>query len=71
MQRIAVIDYGMGNLRSVAKAYEFDVSTPFKELPSRVRKIILYGSGDELVEFGHWRGGARKAERTGGDEPEV
>jgi len=47
-------------LRSVAKHYGFDVSTPFKRLPSKVKEVILHGSGEESVEFGYWRGGSRR-----------
>lgn len=50
-------------LRAVAKAYDFDVAVPFKKLPLKVRRIILHGSGDEVVEFGYWRGGGRKVYR--------
>jgi len=45
-------------LRAVAKHYGFGMETPFAKLGKRYRSIILHGSGDEKVEFGHWRGGA-------------
>lgn len=33
-----------GNIyRNLGKIYDFDVETPWKELPERVRKILLYG----------------------------
>ncbi len=38
-------------IRSLAKHYDFDVETPFQELPERVRQIILYGSGREIIAF--------------------
>ena len=44
-------------LRSLAKHYEFSLSTPFEGLDERIQKILLYGSGEEKVQFGHWRGG--------------
>ena len=44
-------------LRTVAKHYEFSVETPYKDLSSRIRKILMYGSGDEEIEFNYWRGG--------------
>ncbi|OIP64386.1 MAG: excinuclease ABC subunit UvrA [Nitrospirae bacterium CG_4_9_14_3_um_filter_53_35] len=36
---------------SLARHYGFDVNTPFKDLPERVRHAILYGSGDEEISF--------------------
>ncbi len=38
-------------LEALAKAYDFDIRTPFKKLPARVRDIILSGSGKDKVEF--------------------
>jgi excinuclease ABC subunit A len=45
-------------LKALAKHYEFDIATPFKDLSPKIRKILFEGSGGEEVEFGHWRGGA-------------
>ena len=45
-------------LRSLAAHYGFDLSTPWKDLPARIRRIVLEGSGDEEIELGLWRGGA-------------
>jgi excinuclease ABC subunit A len=38
-------------IQSLAKHYRFDVDTPFEDLPKKVRDIVLYGSGDEIIEF--------------------
>jgi len=38
-------------LEALAKAYDFDIRTPFNKLAPRVQKIILSGSGREKVEF--------------------
>jgi excinuclease ABC subunit A len=38
-------------LEALAKAYDFDIRTPFKKLPDKARNIILKGSGKEKVEF--------------------
>ncbi len=38
-------------IQALAKHYDFDVDTPFEELPQRIRDIVLYGSGDEIIEF--------------------
>jgi len=45
-------------LRSAARHYGFSLEIPFKDLTPKTRKILLYGSGDEELEFGYWRGGA-------------
>jgi len=38
-------------LNALSKHYEFDLDMPFADLPKRIRGIILYGSGDERIEF--------------------
>jgi excinuclease ABC subunit A len=38
-------------LDALAKAYSFDIRTPYKELPDHVRDVILNGSGGEKIEF--------------------
>jgi len=38
-------------IQALAKHYHFDVDTPFDELPQKIRDIVLYGSGDEIIEF--------------------
>jgi len=38
-------------LEALAKAYKFDITTPFKELPPKAQEVILYGSRGEQVEF--------------------
>ena len=38
-------------ISSLADHYGFDVDTPFDELPAKVRKVILFGSGKETIEF--------------------
>jgi excinuclease ABC subunit A len=38
-------------LDALAKAYTFDIRTPFKELPEAVRDVILNGSKGEKIEF--------------------
>jgi excinuclease ABC subunit A len=38
-------------IQALAKHYGFDVDTPFEELPGKIRNIVLYGSGDEIIEF--------------------
>ena len=38
-------------LQTLAEHYNFVLDKPFKELSDEVRQIILYGSGDEEIEF--------------------
>jgi excinuclease ABC subunit A len=46
-------------LTSLSRHYDFDMDTPFHELPESLRNIILYGSGNEQIEFSYFndRGG--------------
>jgi excinuclease ABC subunit A len=43
-------------VRSLAAHYKFDVETPFEKLPAKTRKAILFGSGDEEIEFAYFDG---------------
>ena len=38
-------------LESVARHVGFDIETPFEHLPPRAQQVLLYGSGDEAIEF--------------------
>ena len=38
-------------VRSLAAHYGFDIDTPFRDLPPRVREVILNGSGAEAIRF--------------------
>jgi excinuclease ABC subunit A len=38
-------------LDSLARHYDFSLLAPFKRLPTKVKDIILYGSGQEEIEF--------------------
>ncbi len=38
-------------MKGLADHYHFDLDTPFNKLPATVRRIILYGSGDEKIRF--------------------
>jgi len=40
-------------LQSLAAFYEFDVDTPFEELPEKIRTIILFGSGKQAIPFAY------------------
>jgi excinuclease ABC subunit A len=43
-------------VRSLAEHYRFDVETPFEQLPAKIRKAILFGSGNEAIEFAYFDG---------------
>jgi len=38
-------------LDSLAQHYRIDIYTPFRELPERVQHALLYGSGEEKIQF--------------------
>ncbi len=38
-------------VKSLARHYGFEVDKPFQELPERIRKLILHGSGGEAIDF--------------------
>ena len=38
-------------IEGLAKHYRFDLDTAFADLPEPVRKVILFGSGDESIAF--------------------
>ncbi|HHH36742.1 MAG TPA: excinuclease ABC subunit UvrA [Gammaproteobacteria bacterium] len=42
-------------IAALAAHYGFDVETPYRELPEEIRRVILYGSGEEIIEF-HYQG---------------
>ncbi len=46
-------------LDALSAHYGFDVNTPFNKLPEKIRKVLLYGSGDEPIKFYHDRGNKR------------
>jgi excinuclease ABC subunit A len=40
-------------LESLAKHYKFDLEKPFEQLPEKIRRVVLYGNGDELITFSY------------------
>jgi excinuclease ABC subunit A len=40
-------------LQSLAAFYEFDIDEAFEDLPEKVRKILLYGSGKQTIPFSY------------------
>jgi len=49
-------------IQCLADHYRFDIEQPFQELPKALRKKVLFGSGDEVIEFRYLdgRGGTMK-----------
>ena len=41
-------------LTSLANHYDFDMDMPFMELPETTQQLILYGSGEEAIEFSYF-----------------
>ena len=46
-------------LDALSTHYGFDVNTPFNKLPEKIKKVLLYGSGDDPIKFYHDRGNKR------------
>ncbi|HMK35195.1 MAG TPA: excinuclease ABC subunit UvrA [Desulfomonilaceae bacterium] len=44
---------------ALSKHYGFDVNKPFGELPDKVQKVVLFGSGDEPIDFYYERDGRK------------
>ncbi len=40
-------------LKSLAAFYEFDIDEAFEDLPEKVRKILLFGSGKQTIPFSY------------------
>ncbi len=40
-------------LQSLASFYEFDIDVAFEDLPEKIRKILLYGSGKQTIPFSY------------------
>ncbi len=49
--------YFLQTIEAIARHYEFDKSTPWKDLPKKVQQVFLRGSGDEEIQFRYDEGG--------------
>jgi excinuclease ABC subunit A len=38
-------------IQSLARHYKFDIERPWNELPAKVQKVLLHGSGTDAIEF--------------------
>ncbi len=45
--------YFFAMIQSLARHYGFDPETSWQELPQKVRQVVLYGSGEEEIEFAY------------------
>ena len=54
------------HLAGVAKAFGFDVDTPWHKLPSKAKKIVLHGSGKQTFEF-RWQRHSALSSTSGSD----
>ena len=52
-----LIIYYNALIRAVAAQFGQSLELPYAKLPESFRKILMEGSGEELVEFGFWRAG--------------
>jgi len=43
--------YYFALMQSLAKHYKFDVEEQWQDLPAKIRKLVLYGSGEEKIDF--------------------
>ncbi len=49
--------YFLQTIESIARHYEFDRNTRWKDLPENVQQVFLYGSGDDEIMFRYDEGG--------------
>ncbi|WP_170412826.1 excinuclease ABC subunit UvrA [Ruegeria atlantica] len=49
--------YFLQTIEAIARHYEFDKNTPWKDLPPKVQQVFLRGSGEEEIQFRYDEGG--------------
>ncbi|MEX5730205.1 excinuclease ABC subunit A [Rhodovulum iodosum] len=49
--------YFRQTIEAIARHYEFDKNTPWKDLPAHVKQVFLYGSGEDEIPFRYDEGG--------------
>ncbi|MEP4195411.1 MAG: excinuclease ABC subunit UvrA [Aliishimia sp.] len=49
--------YFLQTIEAIAKHYKFDRNTKWKDLPDNVKKVFLYGSGEQEIPFRYDEGG--------------
>jgi excinuclease ABC subunit A len=43
--------YYFALMQSLAKHYKFDVEEQWQDLPAKIKKVVLYGSGEDKIDF--------------------
>ena len=56
--------YTHSMLQAVARHLGVDIELPFEQLPERARQVLLWGSGEEAIEFTYEAEGARGKTRS-------
>ncbi len=51
--------YHFQMLDALVNHYNFDIYTPFEKLPAKIQSVILYGSGEEKIDFYFERDGRK------------
>ncbi|MCU7938382.1 MAG: excinuclease ABC subunit UvrA [gamma proteobacterium symbiont of Bathyaustriella thionipta] len=51
-------------LTSLAKHYNFDIETPYSQLPKKIQTMILYGNNNETINFVYINDKGRKTTRN-------
>ena len=49
--------YFLQTIEAIAKHYEFDKNTKWKDLAPHIQQVFLYGSGEEEIQFRYDEGG--------------
>ncbi|WP_170459260.1 excinuclease ABC subunit UvrA [Ruegeria arenilitoris] len=49
--------YFLQTIEAIARHYEFDKNTSWKDLPAHVQQVFLHGSGDDEIQFRYDEGG--------------
>lgn len=50
-----------GMYKALAKKYEFDLTTPFRDLTDDIKNILLYGIGDDKIEVEYVSDGEKRS----------
>jgi excinuclease ABC subunit A len=51
-------------IQSLAKTYKFDLEAPWQEVPAKQQKVVLYGSGEQKIDFKYVDGKGNTSKRS-------
>ncbi len=51
-------------VRSLSQHYKFDIEQPFEQLPEDIRQVVLFGSGEQRINFTYLDGRGGSVERS-------